>query len=111
MTLRDRLLEKLAWDERQMQAEAVPLIGTKAKYGQDGEPFGPGDERLGWSYSPSDMKLFRKGYQCRDARNRALVLALVGCVEALEKNNQMTMWKARAEALAAVEAALGKDTE
>lgn len=83
ISLRDRLLEKLAFDKREARSIA---------------------NHSDWA---SDAHV--AGAKAEHARNRALVLALVECVEALEKNNQMTMWKARAEALAAVEAALNNN--
>ncbi len=47
--------------EKAIKEEAPQIIGTRRKYGQDGEPFGPGEEHLGWSYSSHDLKVFRKG--------------------------------------------------
>lgn len=48
--------------EKELQVEAIKLIGVQAKFSQDGEPIDPiTAPNVGWSYNPQDLKLFRKG--------------------------------------------------
>ncbi len=78
-----RLSAALSHNEKTMQGAAVPLIGERQLYGQDGEKFGPGEEHLGWSYSVSDMKIFRKGVKWNEERLRPIHKALIECVHQL----------------------------
>jgi hypothetical protein len=56
--------------EKELQAEGPRLIGVQATHDCKGEKIEPGSD-VGWSYSPRDMRAFRKGARWMFERMKA----------------------------------------
>jgi hypothetical protein len=80
--LKERILKLAKINEELMVSEASMLIGTRYP-SQDGEPWGPHQDHLGWAYLPSDMKLFLKGAQWRQDKLLPIITDLLECVSTL----------------------------